>query len=97
MSHPPTIPSTSTTVHFLNSSPTNESAELCGMKIVGTYSDYVCLMKDKDEANGFSIENENIIVMDSYDGAEHSMTASKRKKCGIIQLLSIFGENCPGG
>eukprot|EP00978_Attheya_sp_CCMP212_P036345 scaffold163978_cov51-Attheya_sp.AAC.2 len=42
------------------------------------------------------MENENIIVLNSYDGAEHSMTAGKGKKCGIIQLPNIFGENYPG-
>eukprot|EP00978_Attheya_sp_CCMP212_P027084 scaffold90288_cov52-Attheya_sp.AAC.5 len=56
-----------------------ETHPLCAAKIVGTYGDYVSMMKKKHAENGHLMgDNEKLIVLDSYDGAEHSTTAGKR-------------------
>eukprot|EP00978_Attheya_sp_CCMP212_P039066 scaffold199806_cov47-Attheya_sp.AAC.1 len=58
-----------------------ESPPLSGAKIVGSFEEYDDLMRNKHkETIGAAITEETkIIVLDSYDGAEHSTTSGKRK------------------
>eukprot|EP00978_Attheya_sp_CCMP212_P023510 scaffold72266_cov55-Attheya_sp.AAC.1 len=57
------------------------------LKIEGTYSDYVEHMKDKFKRKGFNMTGP-IIVLDSYDGAEHSTTPGKRQN--VVSYSSHF-------
>jgi hypothetical protein len=54
-------------------------------KIDGTYSDYFDHMSKKFERKGHAMSG-NIIVLDSYDGAEHSTTPGKR--CNVVSYSS---------
>ena len=69
-------------------SSTNNGTEIYGAKIEGGYSDYLDLMVNKHLSNSRKLGG-NIIVLDSYDGAEHH----GRNKTSIVSFNShIFSE-----
>ena len=52
---------------------------LTGGKMVGSYLSYIAMMASKHNDKGRSIpENSDVIVIDSFDGAEHSKSNKKR-------------------
>ena len=57
--------------------------------MIGNFGDYLELMKNKHTQQGRNInENEKMIVIDSFDGAEH--LKSKKKITSIISFSSTM-------
>ena len=61
------------------------SENILGGRIEGTYETYVSIMADKHFSCGRKLEGE-LIVMDSYDGADHGHTVLKNN--GIVSYSS---------
>ena len=67
---------------------TGDSGEiLTGGKMVGSYLSYIATMALNHNDKGRSIpENSDVIVIDSFDGAEHSK--SNKKRTSLITFSS---------
>eukprot|EP00978_Attheya_sp_CCMP212_P039102 scaffold200342_cov24-Attheya_sp.AAC.1 len=75
-----------------------ENAPLSAAKIVGTYSNYVNMMKMKNVSKGHSMPmDEPMIVLDSNNGAEHSTTAGKRLNVVLYSSQIFSGKTVAAG